>query len=227
MMAQTTAFTYQGKLTDGGNPANGSYDLQFKLFDALTSGTQQGVTLVRNPVAASAGVFTVTLDFGANVFSGAARYLEISVRPAGCVPPNCAAFTILSPRQPITSSPYAIQTLNAQQLGGVDASQYLKPNASGYVGIGIANALSRLHILSNDPDLPPRLESPGINSFASGWDFYHGATPKGYVGVPGTSASLAPARCPSRWDARPQSHAPRCARSACSRSSSPSPRSPR
>ncbi len=27
--AQTTAFTYQGRLTDGGSPANGSYDLQF------------------------------------------------------------------------------------------------------------------------------------------------------------------------------------------------------
>ena len=32
-LGQTTAFTYQGKLTDGGNPANGSYDLQFALFD--------------------------------------------------------------------------------------------------------------------------------------------------------------------------------------------------
>ena len=28
--AQTTAFNYQGKLNDGGNPANGAYDLQFK-----------------------------------------------------------------------------------------------------------------------------------------------------------------------------------------------------
>lgn len=25
-VAQTTAFTYQGKLTDAGNPANGNYD---------------------------------------------------------------------------------------------------------------------------------------------------------------------------------------------------------
>ena len=37
-MAQTTAFTYQGKLTVGGNPASGDYDLQFRLFDALTDG---------------------------------------------------------------------------------------------------------------------------------------------------------------------------------------------
>ena len=36
---QTTAFTYQGKLVDAGSPANGQYDLQFKLFDTLTLGT--------------------------------------------------------------------------------------------------------------------------------------------------------------------------------------------
>jgi hypothetical protein len=38
--AQTTAFTYQGRLTDAGNPASGNYDLQFKLFDAPSGGTQ-------------------------------------------------------------------------------------------------------------------------------------------------------------------------------------------
>jgi hypothetical protein len=128
-LAQTTAFTYQGKLTDAGNPANGNFDLQFKLFDTVTVGTgaQQGITLVRNPVTASAGVFTVTLDFGANVFSGADRYLEIGVRPAG----SGSAYTLLAPRQPLTSSPYAIQTLNAQQLGGVAANQYLQTNGNG------------------------------------------------------------------------------------------------
>src|SRR5215471_1655595 len=112
--AQTTAFTYQGKLTDAGNPANGNYDLQFKLFDSLSTGAQQGATLVRNPVTASTGIFTVTLDFGASVFGGTDRYLEIGVRPAG----SSSAYTILAPRQPITSSPYAIQTINTQQLGG-------------------------------------------------------------------------------------------------------------
>jgi len=126
-LAQTTAFTYQGKLTDAGNPANGNYDLQFKLFDALSGGTQQGATLVRNPVAASAGVFTVTLDFGANVFSGADRYLEIGVRPAGSV----NAYTVLAPRQPVTPTPYAIRSMNATQLGGVDASQYVTTSSVG------------------------------------------------------------------------------------------------
>ncbi len=36
---QVTAFTYQGKLNDSGNAANGQYDFQFKLFDTATVGT--------------------------------------------------------------------------------------------------------------------------------------------------------------------------------------------
>jgi len=31
VFAQTTSFTYQGRLTDGGTAANGNYDLQFTL----------------------------------------------------------------------------------------------------------------------------------------------------------------------------------------------------
>jgi len=34
IFGQTSGFTYQGRLTDGGTPANGNYDLQFVLFDA-------------------------------------------------------------------------------------------------------------------------------------------------------------------------------------------------
>jgi hypothetical protein len=109
VLAQTTALTYQGKLTDSGNPANGNFDLQFKLFDALSGGNQQGSTLTNPTVQVAGGIFNVNLDFGSNVFTGAARFLEIGVRPAGSPNP----YTILAPRQPITSSPYAIQTLNA------------------------------------------------------------------------------------------------------------------
>ena len=47
------------------------------------------------------------LDFGSS-FPGATRFLEIHVRQAGV-----GALTTLSPRQPITSSPYSIKTLSA------------------------------------------------------------------------------------------------------------------
>ena len=109
---QSTSFTYQGRLQDGGANANGNYDLQFTLWDAVSGGTQQPqpspVTVTKTSVAVSNGVFTVQLDFGATAFSGAGRWLETSVRLAGG-----GAFTLLSPRQPITSTPYAIRALNA------------------------------------------------------------------------------------------------------------------
>jgi hypothetical protein len=113
--AQTTAFTYQGKLTDNGNPANGSYDLQFALFDA--GGTQIGSTLTRSSINVSTGIFTVQLDFGVNAFPGANRFLEIAVRSAGG-----GSFTILSPRQQISSTPYAIHTLSATSADSLSSA---------------------------------------------------------------------------------------------------------
>jgi hypothetical protein len=123
---QTTAFTYQGRLTDSGTAANGNYDLQFALWDSNSGGTQIGATQTVSTVAVSAGIFTVQLDFGASAFPGANRFLEIAVRPAGV-----GSFTTLTPRQQISSTPYAIQTLNASQLGGVDASQYVTTTNGG------------------------------------------------------------------------------------------------
>jgi hypothetical protein len=127
--AQTTSFTYQGRLTDNGVAANGSYDLQFALFSTVNGAGQIGQTQTIPNVSVSGGVFTVTLDFGANSFPGQGRFLEISTRASGSGP-----FTTLTPRQPITSTPYAVRSLNstnadtaanAQQLGGVAANQYV------------------------------------------------------------------------------------------------------
>ena len=108
--AQTSTFTYQGNLTNGGALANGGYDLQFKLYDQLSGGALQGSpsTVTVSGVTVTAGVFTVELDFGAAAFPGAARFLEISVRPAGS-----GGFTTLSPRQQLSSTPYAIRSLSA------------------------------------------------------------------------------------------------------------------
>lgn len=117
-LAQTTAFSYQGKLIDAGNLANANYDLQFKLFDTITIGTgaQQGAPMIVPNVAVAAGIFTVQLDFGASVFTGAPRFLEIAVKPISSV-----AFTVLGPRQPITSTPYTIKSANAATADGLSS----------------------------------------------------------------------------------------------------------
>jgi hypothetical protein len=132
--AQQTSFTYQGKLSDNGSPATGNYDLQFALFDGATGGAQIGQTQTVANVSAGGGVFTVTLDFGPSAFPGATRFLEISARPSGG-----GAFTLLTPRQQISSTPYAVRSLNsttadvannAQQLAGVAAAQYVQTSDS-------------------------------------------------------------------------------------------------
>jgi hypothetical protein len=130
--AQGTAFTYQGRLESGGAPANGSYDLQFALYDAASGGSQVGAILTKTATAVSNGLFTVTLDFGAGAFTGADRWLEIAVRPSGG-----GAFTTLSPRQKLTATPYAMVsanlsgTLAASQLSGTIPSANLAGTYSG------------------------------------------------------------------------------------------------
>jgi len=116
-LAQTTAFTYQGKLTDGGNPASGQYDLVFRLFDP--SGTQIGGDLAKGDVQVTDGVFTVSLDFGSSPFAnGSGDSLEVAVRPGASTGP----YTTLTPRQPLASSPYSLKSINASAADALSAS---------------------------------------------------------------------------------------------------------
>jgi Chaperone of endosialidase len=102
--AQGTAFTYQGRLLDAANPATGSYDLRFTVFDSASGPTN----VVAGPLTNAAtgvtnGLFTVSLDFGTGVFPGANRWLEIAARSNGA-----GSFLVLAPRQKLTATPYAI-----------------------------------------------------------------------------------------------------------------------
>lgn len=130
--AQTTEFTYQGRLTSSGTSVNQPHDFEFRLCRDVTCGDVLA-TNQRLNVTVTNGIFTVTLDFGANFYQGDQKYLEIALKPAG----SSAPFTVLTPRQKFTSAPTAIRSFNAvnaenaltannsQQLGGVPASQFV------------------------------------------------------------------------------------------------------
>ena len=124
-----TAFTYQGRLGDGGAPANGSYDLTLKLYDAVTNGAQVGATADLRAQGVTNGLFTVTLDFGADAFAGEARWLEIQVRTNGA-----AAYITLTPRQPLTATPYALYALTPAGPAG-DTGATGPPGAQGPQGV--------------------------------------------------------------------------------------------
>lgn len=110
-VAQGTAFTYQGRLSDNGVPASGSYDLRFAVYDAVTNGNPVSSAITNTATAVSNGLFTATLDFGAGVFDGAPRWLDIAVSTNGG-----SVFTTLNPRQSLKPAPYAIF---ASKAGGV------------------------------------------------------------------------------------------------------------
>ena len=122
-----TAFTYQGRLNDGANPAQGIYNLRFALYDALSGGAQVGSTLTNSATGVTNGYFTVTLDFGAQ-FDGNARWLEIGARVNGG-----GAFTTLAPRQPLTPAPYALYAPNAG--AAATANSVAAVNVTGTLGL--------------------------------------------------------------------------------------------
>src|SRR6185295_13653198 len=92
---------YQGRLTDSGSPATGSYDLRFSLFLDDQGTIPTGPVLDVPSVAVAAGLFTTRLDFGAQ-FTGYKNWLMIEVSPAGA-----GTYTAL-PLQEITSAPQSI-----------------------------------------------------------------------------------------------------------------------
>ncbi|MBS3784780.1 MAG: hypothetical protein KGY78_10095, partial [Anaerolineae bacterium] len=108
-----TSFTYQGRLTDGGDPADGSYDFEFTLYDDPTVGDQVGSTVPKGDETVTDGLFTVQLDFGGDVFTGDDLWLEIGVRPGD----SSGAHTTLGPRQRLTATPYAHYALKAPWSG--------------------------------------------------------------------------------------------------------------
>jgi hypothetical protein len=139
LFAQGTAFSYQGQLDLNGSQANGLYDLRFTVCDALTNGNIIAGPLTNSATGVTNGLFAVTLDFGAGVFNGTERWLQLDVRTNGA-----ASFTTLLPLQQVLPVPYAIfantasnvsGTVPAAQIAGtiLNASLPASPSFSGTV----------------------------------------------------------------------------------------------
>jgi len=143
----STSFTYQGQLTDEGSPADGDYDFQFALYDALSGGAQVGSNVSADDMTVTDGLFTVLLDFGA-VFDGTALWLEIGVREGS----STGAYTILSPRQALTAAPYALGLLPGAVIRGtVPSGSGILNLSSSDVGLQVDSAGSHgVQVLSTN-----------------------------------------------------------------------------
>lgn len=166
-VAQSIPLSYQGRLTESGNPATGTYLMQFRLFDTplVGTGTLQGTAITIPDVSVKDGEFSALLDFGVAAFDGTPRYLEISVKPAAS--PDAAR--TLTPRQAITPVPYAIRS-----LGPGSSAEGVVSDGSGNVAIG-TNAF------------PPgvRLNVGGVSRFSAG-----GSGGDLQIGTPGGETGL-------------------------------------
>lgn len=178
-----TDFTYQGKLDLSGSPVTGTADFQFKLFAAVSGGTQIGSTVAVNNVTVSDGTFSVSLDFGATAFEvGEERWLELVVRsPAGT-----GSFVTLAPRQEITASPFALEArgVDGHSLDAADGSPVdaLAVDNAGNVGIGTATPAARLHVKGVEEGI--RVQGPATGSTNAAWVGFNDAagTRTGFVG---------------------------------------------
>ncbi|MCI0631091.1 MAG: tail fiber domain-containing protein [Phycisphaerales bacterium] len=126
--AQTSLFTYQGRLLDGGVPANGVYTIEVSLWNAASGGT-----LVAGPLASGVsvtdGLFTLPINFGTDAFNtDADRWLEIAINNV-----------TLSSRQQVARAPFAMRTR------GIFVEE------DGDVGIGTTAPASQLHVINNAP----------------------------------------------------------------------------
>ncbi len=104
-----STFTYQGQLKQSGAPANGDFDLEFRLYDAATAGNQIGNAVMMPAVPVVNGLFTVELnaggEFGSDPFNGQARWLQVTVSGQP-----------LTPRQSLTATPHASYAGTARRL---------------------------------------------------------------------------------------------------------------
>lgn len=123
--SQGTAFTYQGSLSAGASPASGIYDFTFSLYDSPTNGALIAGPITNAATPVSTGIFITSIDFG-TVFTGSNYWLDIAVRTNGDI-----TFTELCPRQPITSTPYAVTANNANNLAGFASNSLVTNNATG------------------------------------------------------------------------------------------------
>jgi hypothetical protein len=149
------AITYQGLLRHNGQPLNASADLQFRLFAQSSGGSPITPMLQLLDEQIEDGLISADLDFGAGVFGGEARWLEVSVRsPAGN-----GTFTTLLPRQLVTATPYALFALAGNEgpqgppgpPGPPGDSQWELDKTDTYfltgnVGLGTATPATRLHV---------------------------------------------------------------------------------
>lgn len=137
VLAQGTAFLYQGQLDSGSAPASGGFNFTFTLYSTQTNGIPASGSLTNLDVAVNDGLFETSLDFGPGIFTGQNLWLQIGVCTNGTT-----HFTLLYPRQPVLPAPYAIFANSASNLVGELAASQLTGTLPASAFTGYTNTVA-------------------------------------------------------------------------------------
>ena len=137
-----TTLAFQGKLTDqASQPLTGNQTVTFRLFDAATGGAK--LWEETQTVAVSGGLFSVLL--------GSVTPLTLSFDQPYWIETQVGA-ELLSPRQPLSSSPYARTAARVEGLTML----------GGNVGIGTAVPATKLEVSGGTFQHDLRVSSPSV-----------------------------------------------------------------
>ncbi len=149
-------FSYQGRVTGaGGNPLDGVYAMQFRLYDAETEGTMLWDSGAQD-MTVDDGLFSVELAADHSVFNGQAVWLEVTVAGEAL------------PRQEILPVPYALSLVSGTAIRGTGPDAVLtvtNPDGPAIVAMGGETAAGRSRGGSG-PDPTRALANDGLYA---GW----------------------------------------------------------
>lgn len=129
------AFSYQGFLRDGSQPASGLYDFQVCVYEATSGGAPLNCAPDFNEVPVQGGDFALALNFPAATFLGEERFLEVRARAGTAT----GAYTVLTPRQLIRSVPEALRANAASTAPWSGLSGVPAGFADGVDNTGVAS----------------------------------------------------------------------------------------
>ena len=118
-----TAIGYQGQLYQQGQPVTGAYRMTFRPYDAASGGTALAAAVTVDNVQVLGGQFFASLDFGADLYSVAPVWIQITAAPMS----NPSASVTFAPRQKLMPVPAAV---NADRVDGMEAAELVASSGS-------------------------------------------------------------------------------------------------
>ena len=140
--AVPSTINFQGRLTDKeGTPLSGDYYVRFRLFNVENGGDP--LWTEDQTVTVTDGVYSVELgsvaSFDTSIFENDSLYLEVWILNEEVSPPT---YEVLTPRQKITSTAFAIKAGDSETFAGYDIDHF----DSTYVNVDEENSITSVMI---------------------------------------------------------------------------------